>query len=83
MPEQTSLKIPEPEGFHEIAKTVLRAVKDLSSGVGALASETIAAAVKDAYLTGYNDGYRDAIRRAALPLAGNEPSDGNPGSEAS
>ncbi len=69
MPEQTSLSIPEPEGFHEIAKTVLKAVRDLSSGIGTIASDTIAAAVKDAYLTGYNDGYRDAVRRATRVLS--------------
>ncbi len=66
MPEEKSLSIPEPEGFHEIAKTVLQAVGDLSTGVGRLASETIAAAVKDAYVTGYRDGYREALRRATL-----------------
>lgn len=67
MPDETSLSIPEPEGFHEIAKTVLQAVGDLSSGISRLAGETIAAAVKDAYVTGYRDGYRDALRRATHP----------------
>jgi len=64
MPDETSLQLPEQDGFHEIAKTVLQAVGDLSSGVSRLASDTIVAAVKEAYITGYRDGYRAALRRA-------------------
>lgn len=67
MPDQTSLSIPEPEGFHEIAKTIIQAVGDLSTGVSRLATETIAAAVRNAYVTGYRDGYRDALRKAGAP----------------
>jgi hypothetical protein len=67
MPDQTSLSLPEPEGFHEIAKTVLQAVGDLSTGVNRLATETIAAAVRNAYVTGYRDGYREALRKATQP----------------
>ncbi|MBD3177665.1 MAG: hypothetical protein GF320_21035 [Armatimonadia bacterium] len=67
MPEETSLTLPESSGFHEVAKTVLKAVGDISSGVNRVASDTIVAAVKEAYMTGYKDGYRDALRRAGVP----------------
>ena len=70
MPDQTSLTLPEPSGFHEVAKTVLKAVGDISSGVSRVASDTIVAAVKEAYMTGYRDGYRDALRRAGSALDG-------------
>jgi len=65
MPDEVSLQLQEPDGFHDIAKTVLQAVGDLSSEVSRIASDTIVAAVKQAYITGYRDGYRTALRRAA------------------
>jgi len=38
--------------------------------VSRVASDTIVAAVKEAYMTGYRDGYRDALRRAGSALDG-------------
>lgn len=73
MADETSLSIPEPEGFHHIARTVMQAVGDVSAGVGRVAADIIVAAVKDAYVTGYRDGFRDAARRAALAV---QPDDG-------
>lgn len=78
MPDQTSLTLPESPGFHEVAKTVLKAVGDISSGVSRVVSDTIVAAVKDAYMTGYRDGYRDALRRASAPVDEAAPTDAPP-----
>jgi hypothetical protein len=70
VPDETSLTVAEPEGFKDLAKTVLKSMGDLSKGIHQAAADVIVAAVREAYMTGYNDGYRDALRRIYLPAEG-------------
>jgi len=58
----TSLQLRDG-GFNEIAQTVLRAVNEVAVGVNRIAADSILQSVKEAYLKGYNDGYREAMRR--------------------
>ena len=57
----TSLQVRDG-GFHEIAQTVLRAVNEVAVGVNRIAADSILQSVKEAYLKGYSDGYREAMR---------------------
>ncbi len=51
------------EGFDKIAKTILEAVSDLATEVNKKVAETVVNCVREAYLKGYNDGYKSALRK--------------------
>ncbi|HOS92093.1 MAG TPA: hypothetical protein PLD23_04195 [Armatimonadota bacterium] len=63
----TSLTVRE-DRFHEIAEVVLRAMKDVTLGVHTVVADSVVNAVKEAYLTGYHDGYVEGLRKGARGL---------------
>ncbi len=63
----TSLTVRE-DRFHEIAEVVLRAMKDVTLGVHTVVADTVVNAVKEAYLTGYHDGYVEGLRKGTHGL---------------
>jgi hypothetical protein len=67
----TSLTLRDSE-FTEIAQTVIRAMNDLTQGVSKVAADTIITAVREAYLKGYDDGYRQGLLRGAMPGEGRD-----------
>lgn len=69
--KETQLRV-RNDGFGEIAETVLLAVSDIIEGLGRVAGESVIHAVKTAYLKGYGDGFRDAIRQVQEPMTNDE-----------
>ena len=51
------------EGFDKIAQTILHAVTDLAADVNKKVAETVVNCVREAYLKGYDDGYKSALRK--------------------